>query len=61
VLWNTGSTCHGGLLTLPEGSELSVHNRLFALITAAKLANAKVFVHYDDATPNCTISSFGLD
>jgi len=59
-LWYTGSTCSNGQLVLPTGSTVQESSRLFALISAAKMSNNKVFVYYNNAAAGCPIISFGL-
>lgn len=59
-LWFTGSTCSNGQLTLPTGSTVQESSRLFAMISAAKMSNHRVFVYYNNAAAGCPIVSFGL-
>ena len=60
VLWFTPSKCPNGQITLPSTATTAEHNRLYATIMAAKMAQAKVFIFYDDSTANCTIVSYGF-
>jgi len=60
ALWFTGSSCSNGQLVLPAGSTAQESSRLFALISAAKMSNYKVFIYYNNAAAGCPIVSFGL-
>ena len=60
TLWFTPSKCANGHIALPSTATTVDHNRLYATIMAAKMAQAKVFIFYDDSTTNCTIVSYGL-
>jgi hypothetical protein len=57
ALWSTGSPCNGAL-TLPSSATIADHDRLFALLMAAKLANRQIFVRYENT--NCELASFGM-
>lgn len=60
VVWYSGSGCASGRLSLPATATAADANRLYATINAAKNMGTKVFVYYDSADANCTISSFGV-
>jgi hypothetical protein len=60
VIWYAGSNCGNGVLTLPSTATQIDHNRLYATVAAAKLANSKMFVIYDETSPSCAIISYGL-
>lgn len=58
VIWNTGSSCEGGSLTMPEGATTGDKNRLYATLTAAKASGVTMYIYYE--TADCKIISFGL-
>lgn len=58
VIWNAGSSCEGGSLTMPEGATAGDKNRLYATLTAAKASGVTMFIYYE--TSDCKIISFGL-
>ena len=60
VLWHTPTPCSNGMLTLNSTSTLTEHNRLYATVMAAKMANAQMFVYYEQKGEACVIVSFGL-
>ena len=62
VLWYTGSPCTNGELSMSNPSEQD-RNRLWTTVLAAKLANRRMFIYYENANApsNCPISSFGMD
>lgn len=60
VLWNTPSTCSGGVVTLPGEATVTDHNRLYATVMAAKVAKAEMFIYYEQVGANCIIKSFGF-
>ncbi|MET0357344.1 MAG: hypothetical protein ABW044_11225 [Cellvibrio sp.] len=58
ALWYTGSSCSNGSLQLPASATKEDKDRLWSLILAAKLANKKVSIRYDNTA--CTLVSYGL-
>lgn len=61
VAWSTGSSCAYGRVTVPASATTQEKNRFYASLIAAKTSNVKFFVVYDNANPECTISSFGVE
>lgn len=59
-LWYTPSVCASGSLGLPAGSTVTDHNRLYATVMAAKLANKEMFIYYEPRDNDCVITSFGF-
>ena len=61
AIWHThAATCGSGKLEARNLSKTDVQ-RLWATVLAAKLANADMFVFYDDSSPgHCQITSFGM-
>lgn len=62
VLWFTGSPCTNGGIQMSNPSEQD-KNRLWATVLAAKLANRRMFVYFDNtnAPSSCPMISFGMD
>ena len=60
TVWYSGSSCATGQLTLPSTASLLDHSRLYATIVAAKNANTRVFILYDNVDSRCPIISFGV-
>ena len=62
MLWFTGSPCTNGSLQMSSPSEQD-KNRLWATVMAAKLANRRMFVYFDNANApaSCPMISFGMD
>ena len=61
VVWFPPSTCANGMLSFPSTATIADRNRFFALILAAKLANAQMFVMFDSTVASCPILSFGMN
>lgn len=62
MLWFTGSPCTNGGIQMSSPSEQD-KNRLWATVLAAKLANRRMFVYFDNtnAPSSCPMVSFGMD
>jgi hypothetical protein len=60
IVYFSGSSCAAGAIQLPASATVADVNRLYATVNAAKNLGTKVFVYYDNADPNCSISSFGV-
>jgi hypothetical protein len=60
VLWYTGSACTSGQLLFNVGEPIERHNRLLAMVLAAKAMNARVHLDYDIVNGSCIISDFGV-
>lgn len=61
VLWGTPATCLNGLIRLPSSATVVDHNRLYATVMAAKVANTAMFILYEQSNDGCIITSFGFD
>lgn len=61
VLWFTSSPCRNGLISLGPNASTGTQARFWATVSAAKLTGKKIFVYYDNETPNCNLISFGFD
>jgi len=60
VAWFTGSSCNNGRISFPSNATLDDKNRFVSVMLTAKISSKKMFVRYDDSTPNCEIKSFGM-
>jgi hypothetical protein len=60
VLWNTPSSCDGGLISLPSNMTTGDKNRLYATLIAAKTSNSTMFIYYDDTPRGGLLISFCL-
>ncbi|MBD8658424.1 hypothetical protein IFT68_22675 [Oxalobacteraceae sp. CFBP 13730] len=59
-LWFTPSNCTNGSLSLSKEATVAEYNRLYATVTAAKVAKIEMFVYYKQVDSSCIITSFGL-
>lgn len=60
AIWNTPSTCQGGLVTLPASATADDRSRLYSTVIAAKTGRMTMFIYYDDQPTGCVIVSFGI-
>jgi hypothetical protein len=58
---STNAACVYGKMYLPSTATAADHERLWSVITTAKLTGRLVFIYYDDSPATCgRISSFGF-
>lgn len=60
VVWYSGSLCDNGKLEFDSNATDEDKNRFWAMVMAAKLSGAEIFVRYEDVSDVCDIVSFGL-
>ena len=61
TLWFVpGSTCTNGKISFGTNASTADGDRLWSVVTAAKLSGKKVFLIFEDTSPQCTLVSFGL-